>query len=487
MPYRVILAVGFLLLAVGCSERPDAEFEPLTPENTLKVALEAELIPVVTIEGDPSTGRTLDERRQDALVNSVSIAVFQGGVFDWADAYGPGADTSKLYQAASLSKTVASATLLTYAKERGVDFDQDLRPALRDIGGLDLDILNPIDVPITLRKLLSHTNGASVGGFPGYAAGEVIPTNLQVVTGDSLANTKPVVFSPIEDGERRYSGGGYQLAQLWAETVSGEEFAALAERLVFEPIGIERATFAINLIQEGYSVDEIAAGHGWDGQPMDGGWHRYPESAAAGLWITPEDYGRFVLALMQAYGGDASAGLDVDVAQAMMVPIAKEYGLGVGVETRDGILRIRHSGWNENFRAYFMGVPAEGDVIVTMVDSARGMQLSGDINRTANRIYGWPTSEPRREAMLALSDAKLASYAGDYVIEGNTDTAFTLSVDSPFLRFTTPSGYAYRYVPIGENLFIDPDDGEELVLEKRDDIWTVEDNGTVYVRRGASG
>ncbi|MEL8056637.1 MAG: serine hydrolase domain-containing protein [Pseudomonadota bacterium] len=472
---------------MGCSAATDSE--PPTPpkDNALKVALEAELTPVVTIKGDPSTGRTLDERRQDALVNSVSIAVFQGGVLDWADAYGPEADTSKLYQAASLSKTVASATLLTYAKERGVDFDEDLRPALREIDGLDLDVLNPIDVPITLRKLLSHTNGASVGGFPGYAAGEVIPTNLQVVTGDSVANTKAVVFSPIEDGERRYSGGGYQLAQLWAETVSGEAFAALAERLVFEPIGIERATFAIDLVQEGYALGEIAIGHDWGGQPMQGGWHRYPESAAAGLWITPEDYGRFVIALMAAYGGDTSAGLDVDVAQAMMVPIAKEYGLGVGVETRDGVLRIRHSGWNKNFRAYFMGVPAEGDVIVTMVDSARGMQLSGDINRTANRLYGWPTSEPRREAMLALSNAELSSYAGDYVIEDNMDAAFTLSVDSPFLRFTTPSGYTYRYVPIGENLFIDPDDGEELVLEKRDDVWTVEDNGTVYVRRTSSG
>ena len=483
MSLRLWMAGLALALCQACTEAPVEAPASINTENTLKLALEAELAPVVTIPGDPSTGRTLDERRQDARVNSVSIAVFQNGELDWADAYGPGGDTEKLYQAASLSKAVAAAGILTFAAERGIGFDEDLTPTLLEIEGLDITSANPGGVPITLRRLLSHTNGASVGGFPGYPAGEPIPTSVQIVAGTEPTNTDPVVFTPIDEGERRYSGGGYQLAQLWAEHVSGEDFDGLMRRLVFEPIGIERATFAIDLLGAGYSLEEVAIGHGWSGAPMEGGWHRYPEGAAAGLWITPTEYGRFAVALMAAYGGDTQAGIDVEIAREMMTPVAQEYGLGVGVETRDGTLRIRHSGWNENFRAYFMGVPAEGDVIVTMVDSAMGMQLSGDINRTANLLYGWPTGEPRRETRLELTEADLASYAGEYVELGSETTVFSFTVEHGGLRLTTPSGYTYRLVPIGENLFIDPDDGEEQVIEKRDGVWTLEDDDTVYVQR----
>jgi len=46
--------------------------------------------------------------------------------------------------------------------------------------------------PVTLRRLLSHTAGLTVLGFPGYAVGAPVPTLVQLLDGVSPANTAAV-------------------------------------------------------------------------------------------------------------------------------------------------------------------------------------------------------------------------------------------------------------------------------------------------------
>ena len=45
---------------------------------------------------------------------------------------------------------------------------------------------------VSLRRLLSHTASTTVHGFPGYAAGEPVPTLQQVLEGAFPANTDVV-------------------------------------------------------------------------------------------------------------------------------------------------------------------------------------------------------------------------------------------------------------------------------------------------------
>ena len=67
---------------------------------------------------------------------------------------------------------------------------------------------------VTLANLLSHTGGLTVHGFPGYAAGEKIPTLPQVLDGTAPANTAAVRVNMEPGTKFRYAGGGTTIAQL---------------------------------------------------------------------------------------------------------------------------------------------------------------------------------------------------------------------------------------------------------------------------------
>ena len=111
------------------------------------------------------------------------------------------------------------------------------------------------------------------------------------------STTAGIVIDPDRIGQRKYSGGGFHLAQLWAETMSGETFPALMKRLVLEPVGMTRSTFDLITPDDQRAVN-LAPGYGEEGLPADGGWLLYPQGAAAGLWTTPTEYGRFMSALL---------------------------------------------------------------------------------------------------------------------------------------------------------------------------------------------
>jgi hypothetical protein len=42
-----------------------------------------------------------------------------------------------------------------------------------------------------------------------------------------------------------------------------------------------------------------------DGTPVKGGYHSYPEHAAASLWTTPTDLAHFIIELQQASKGQS--------------------------------------------------------------------------------------------------------------------------------------------------------------------------------------
>ena len=44
----------------------------------------------------------------------------------------------------------------------------------------------------------------------------------------------------------QYSGGGYTLLQLMIEEASGEVFESYMQRAVFQPLGMNRSTFAVD-------------------------------------------------------------------------------------------------------------------------------------------------------------------------------------------------------------------------------------------------
>jgi CubicO group peptidase (beta-lactamase class C family) len=233
-------------------------------------------------------------------------------------------DPDEQFQAGSISKPVAAYLTLRLAEAGVLGLDDPVDERL-------VSWRLPAAAGVTIRHLLTHTAGLGTSFFPGYGPNEPAPTLVQVLDGAPPAVTEPVrVGTPL--GEFRYSGGGYALLQLLLEDVSGRPFAVLARELVFEPLGMSRSTFE-----------------------QRGGTRRYPEQAAAGLWMTTADLTRFVAALQRDAGMQAAR---------LELPADGEWNvvgqLGMAVPSRFALAGLLVDGWfgflggaHDRFSAYF--------------------------------------------------------------------------------------------------------------------------------------
>lgn len=479
---KICAFVFFSWVTVSCSSTDNQEmFSSIVPSEQTKI--ESAIIRVVTFRGEENERVTLPQRQTELGIPITSVAIAKNWDIHWAKAYGENANTDTRLQAASLSKTIASVGLITLAEDLGVGLDDDLSNTLK---GLGITTLNPDNLPITLKGLLSHTNGATVSGFQGYAVGSDLPNSIQIVSGIAPANSKPVIIMTNPQGERRYSGGGYQIAQLWAETVTGESFESLMQRLVMKPTGMTNSSFSLVEPDEVKAANYAQAFDG-NGSVIGGGWYLHPEQAAAGLWTTPTDYMKFVLHLMGAAQGRDDSVLRTSVAKEVLAPVINETGMGLGIQTRQGEIRLMKSGLNQGFICTFMAFPERGDVIVTMTNAKSGFPMVGDVNRSASQAYGWPSLPLIVHDRLSVDQAELSQLVGDYSVEGDLNIAFSLTHDGRTLIGTTPSGYRFDLVKIGEKQFIDPADAEIATFSTgTDERLQISSGEEIYVRINSS-
>ncbi len=296
-----------------------------------------------------------------------------------------------LMQVASLSKAVAATVILILAEQRGVSLDQDIRGQITSV---DIASLEGGNRPVTLRQLLSHTTGASQSGYPGYPRNSALLSTADVIDAPPRIFESQLTFDGIP-GEFRYSGGGYTIAQLWAEDTTGQNFETLADELLLGPLGMTQSTFAQRTIEADIApLTVVGADSGFAPtqgifSAIENSWHIYPEKAAAGLWSTSEDYARFVAALLDAAAGEESA-IPTEIAKAMLTPEAEtdfmpgtHYGFGVMLSP-DGngdIANVWHTGANAGYRTLFMTRPASPKKPRRVVVSLGNTANAADLNR----------------------------------------------------------------------------------------------------------
>jgi CubicO group peptidase (beta-lactamase class C family) len=242
--------------------------------------------------------------------------------------------------------------------------------------------------PVTLRRILSHTAGLTVHGFADFQPGESLPTVVQILDGTGPAKNAPVRVDLLPGSEFRYSGGGVTVEQLVIEDVTGLEFAEAAREYVFDPLGMNRSTYVNPLPAE---HGNVALAHGPDGAPraLPRGWEAMPEAAASGLWTTPSDYARLIIALIESYQGDGDTFLTFEIARDMMTEVPPSiFGLGPEVGGEGPTRNFVHGGANDSYRAHMSGYLAQGDGLVIFTNGARGGELIREI-RLAIADAGW--------------------------------------------------------------------------------------------------
>ncbi len=420
---HTIRLAALAVLVLACGQRPDDRppagtraAAPAPAVDPRIARIEAELVPATTIRGAPADDLTLQGRMAHFKIPAVSVAVVDRGELAWARAYGavePGgapATTGTLFQAGSISKPVAAMVALRLVQDGVLALDQDVNARLKSwhvppsaaAGG----------EKVTLRRLLSHTAGLTVHGFPGYEAGGPVPGLVAVLDGAPPANTPPVRVDVRPGTKWSYSGGGYTVMQQLVIDATGRPFPDVARDLVLEPLGMSDSTYQQPL-PAGRRAS-AATGTTASGEPVKGRWHTYPEMAAAGLWTTPTNLARVIVELQSGHRVLSAA-----TAQTMLTPVMEEYGLGLRIAGSGAGRRFWHGGDDAGFQALLVASTARGWGAVVMVNSDRGRTIADDIVRAIARAYEWPGYPPGEvRDVIALPAERLGRYEGTFEGEG---------------------------------------------------------------------
>lgn len=377
------------------------------------------LRPAVHVEGMPEERWALAERMKAYGVSAVGIAVIRDGEIVSAEGYGllqagrpEKANADTMFSVGSLSKVGAAAIILRMVDAGLLDLDRDVNSYLKrwhiPPGAWSADN------PVTLRRLLSHTAGANVRGYPDFQPGARLPTLLDSLDGKPPAVTEPVRILSAPGARSNYSGGGVTIEQLVVEDVLGIDFETAARRYLFEPLGMRNSTYAQPLPAR---FRNAAKAHDASGNPvaLPRGYEAMPETAASGLWTTAGDYARLAAALIRSYRGEPRAFLSQPLAAQMMTEISPgPVGLGPFLSGSGYTRRFYHTGANDSYKAWMEGNLATGDGLVVLTNGANGSRLYPEIRRAVAATSDWQTDRVVEVPAAALAQGWLATLAGRY-------------------------------------------------------------------------
>src|SRR5215471_1699509 len=305
-------------------------------------------------------------------ITGVSLAIIENGEIIEAKGYGftdkskaTAVTTNTLFQAGSVSKAVAALAALRLVEAGKLALDDNVNQFLKQWRVPENKFTK--DQKVTLRRILSHSAGLTVHGFPGYAVNTPRPSLRQVLDGSGPANTPAVRVDVVPGTIFRYSGGGYTVMQQLMIDVTGETFPELMRESILTPLGMNASTYEQPLPPD--RVLAAATGYYSDGKQVKGKWHIYPEMAAAGLWTTPSDLARFAITVQQGLAGKSNPGISRSMIRQMLTVQKGHWGLGLLLAGRGKLLRFSHHGRDEGFDTFMMAYAESGQGVVIMINA----------------------------------------------------------------------------------------------------------------------
>lgn len=291
---------------------------------------------------------------------AIGAALIRDGKVIWSASVGTqdattAADADTLFNVASLAKPVTAELILRLVEAGSVELDRPMAETWVEPDVSD----DPRHRLLTPRVALSHQTG-----FPNWR-----PRNRRLA------------FDRDPGTAFTYSGEGYDYLAHFVEHRTGEDFEALMQARVFDPIALRRTAFTWRPWMEGHvaAPADTDGSSGGSGPGMPGRW-----SAADDLYVTPADYGAFVAA---AARGD---GLSPDLAEerlrpqvvteACPTPVAgcpEAVGMGLGwmiFTFADGRIAM-HQGSDQGAEAMAYFDPASHDGAVVMISGEGGTSL----------------------------------------------------------------------------------------------------------------
>ena len=317
-----------------------------------------------------------------AVVGNGRTILTRGYGFSDVSARKPMTDRT-LVNIASVSKLVSSWGVMRLAQDHQLDLDV---PIVSTIHRWSFPHTSFDSNQVTARRLLSHTAGLNMPSVPWFPLAGSHPSLEQVLAGGP--NSQPLRLIAAPGTGWAYSGGGYTLLQIAVEETSGLSIDAFMKRFIFNPLGMNVATF--NPSPESPQLAKL-----YDEKGKSIGPFRYVGESAGGLYASARDMGALLVEYQKANSGRSRV-ISRNTFEEMVRPIAKvtfkdndgrpvdtgdaEDALGHFVHrTRDGRVLLFHSGGNPGALAYFIVEPAGGNGLFAVVNSDNGGPVLSDI------------------------------------------------------------------------------------------------------------
>ena len=400
-------------------------FLPLIIAATLTCSLPAQLTPVtwplsearpgevgMSVERLQRIDRMCQSAISDGKLPGIVALVAQHGKIVYHEAFGMADNQAgralkknDIFRVASQSKAITATAVMMLWEEGKFQLDDPISefiPQFEDAAVIktfnDQDhtwTTEPVNTPITIRHLLTHTSGIGYGVIDGDERFQKIYAKARVT---DLFTTEPVTIAdsvkrlaalPLHHhpGERFTYSEGLDVLGYFIEIVSGKPFDVFLRDRLFRPLGMNDTAF---YLPERKAHRLVAVQ-----KPDKGGWVRYPVtfydpdypikgaktffSGGDGLSSTAKDYATFLQMYLNGGRLNGVRILSRTTIETMMNNQTgkkfgdgeKYYGLAFGVVTKQGLAKggLGSPGtfdWGGYFNTQYFADPKEGTIGILM-------------------------------------------------------------------------------------------------------------------------
>lgn len=323
-----------------------------------------------------------------------------------------------LFRPGSVSKLFTWTAVMQLVEAGKLDLDADINTYL------DFNIPATFAEPITLRHILTHTPG-----FEDKGDGLFVLNPQELISLEEyVKNYQPArVFPPGSRGA--YSNYATALAGYIVERVSGQPFNLYVNEHIFQPLGMEHATFEQPLPPD--LAGDMASGYNDQrGKYLKGGFEYVVGAPAGSLSASGMDMARFMIAHLQDGEYNGRRILETQTARRMHSPLrtadsrlAGGMAHGFFYQEINGRYTLSHGGDTMLFHSFLLLLPESQTGLFVSTNGANGGQaVQQVINAFLNRYYP-PTEQPVLPS-TADFDSRAAQYAGAYSLARNNFTTF---------------------------------------------------------------
>ena len=280
--------------------------------------------------------------------------------------------SNHLFQIASMSKTQCAFAIMKLLEEGLINLDVPVETYLTRWSLPESDFDNN---EVTIRRILCHAAGLSLGGVPAHLSEEKTPIIEDALTEADVR----VIYEP--GSIYSYSGGGYAILQLVIEEVTGKSYEEYLQDEIFQPLGLSNTWADWN---EG--IDEgIAKGYGSMLLPIIKNY--IAMKSAAGHYSSITDLVKWCNLFLQG-----QTLLNSTTISAMLTPqFGEDWGYTLGLNYKvlnNGSVVIGHGGDNWGYHGIYNFIINSKQGIVILTNGDRGAALRTEIMQKWEKLMG---------------------------------------------------------------------------------------------------